>query len=168
MKNIRQSHKEHQETNNNAAKSMRRNLIIDGVALIVYFVVSTPQLTGIALHEWLGLVILVLIITHIVMHYDWIIDVISSKEKRPTLARQGNLLLDGVTFVTVVVVIVSGLGVSATILPALGYFVEGYFFWGPLHAISAKLLLALLILHLAVHWKWILSAIKNEKEARDE
>lgn len=48
-------------------------------------------------------------------------------------------------------VTVSGLGVSGTVLHAFGLYVDGYFVWAPLHAIAAKVLLALLLVHVAVH-----------------
>ena len=43
------------------------------------------------------------------------------------------------------------------LLPALGLYADGYYFWDPVHAFSAKLLLALIIVHIVVHWRWIFS-----------
>jgi hypothetical protein len=54
-------------------------------------------------------------------------------------------------------VTVSGLMVSRHILSLLGFVAPGYFFWNPLHSISAKILLAVLLIHIVVHWKWFLS-----------
>ena len=41
--------------------------------------------------------------------------------------------------------------VSATVLPAFGLFAPGYFVWDPLHAASAKVLLALVLVHAVSH-----------------
>ncbi|MDO4289622.1 MAG: hypothetical protein Q4C41_00135 [Eggerthellaceae bacterium] len=41
--------------------------------------------------------------------------------------------------------------VSGAVLPAFGLYATGYFFWNPLHAASAKVLLALLLIHVAVN-----------------
>ena len=57
--------------------------------------------------------------------------------------------------------VVSGLLVSGDVLPALGLYADGYYFWDPVHAFSAKLLLALIIVHIVVHWRWIFSFFKR-------
>ena len=46
---------------------------------------------------------------------------------------------------------VSGVLVSATVLPTFGLFAPGYFVWDPLHAVSAKVLLALVLVHAVSH-----------------
>ena len=38
-----------------------RKIIVDGVALALYAVVSLPTLTGVTAHEWLGLAVLVVL-----------------------------------------------------------------------------------------------------------
>ena len=40
---------------------------------------------------------------------------------------------------------VSGIMVSGDVLRAFGWYAEGYYFWDPLHAVSAKVLLALAV-----------------------
>ncbi|MEG1435545.1 MAG: DUF4405 domain-containing protein [Gordonibacter sp.] len=149
-------------------KPMHKNLVIDGVVLIIYLVVANPAITGIGLHEWLGLGIVVVFFIHCLVHYDWIIDVLKGIAISPSLARQGNLLLDLVTFVMFVVVTVSGIGISSAVLQAFGLYAGGYYFWDPLHSISAKVLLALLLVHVVVHWKWFLSFFKQEKGDKHE
>ena len=57
---------------------------------------------------------------------------------------------------------VSGLMVSGAVLPFFGLYAEGYYFWGPLHAVSAKLLLALLLVHVVAHWRWVASFLKKK------
>lgn len=47
--------------------------------------------------------------------------------------------------------VVSGVFVSATVLSAFGLFAPGYFVWDPLHAASAKVLLALVLVHAVSH-----------------
>ena len=61
------------------------------------------------------------------------------------------MLLDVALVLSVVVVALSGLMESGAVLPTFGLYAEGYYFWGPLHATSAKVLLALLIVHGALN-----------------
>ena len=60
-------------------------------------------------------------------------------------------LLDVALVIAVVVVVLSGLMESGAVLLSFGLYAEGYYFWGPLHATSAKVLLALLIVHGALN-----------------
>ena len=57
---------------------------------------------------------------------------------------------------------------SGAILPALGWYAEGYFFWAPLHAAAAKVLLALIVVHLALDgaaaWRLIARARATSPE----
>ena len=88
--------------------------------------------------------------------------------RNPTLARTGNLVLDLLVLVAFMVAIVSGFMVSGAVLPFFGHYAEGYFFWDPLHATSAKILLALLLVHVVVHWKWIASFFRKRKAGAGE
>lgn len=139
----------------------RRNLAVDLVALAVYLVAANPAITGIGLHEWLGLGALLAFLVHAAMHVDWALEALRGSLARPSWARTGNLALDLLVVVAFMACAVSGLLVSGAVLPALGLYAEGYYFWDPLHAASAKLLLALLLVHVVVHWKRIVRFFKR-------
>ncbi len=132
----------------------KKNLAIDIGALVVYLVVANPALTGIGAHEWLGFVVLLAFFVHCAVHGDWIFSVASGPGSASWGAR-GNFVLDALILVAFAVVMVSGLCISGAVLPFAGLYAPGYFFWDPLHAISAKVLLALLLVHVVVHWRWI-------------
>ena len=132
----------------------RRNLAIDLVALAVYLVVANPALTGIGPHEWLGLGLLVVFFVHMLVHADWVVEAVRGSFARPSLARTGNVVLDLFIVLAFMACTVSGVMVSGAVLPAMGLYAEGYYFWDPLPAMSAKALLALLLVHVVVHWKW--------------
>ena len=144
-----------------------KNLAIDVVALVAYLVAANPALTGIGLHEWLGLGALVVLFVHLLVHADWCVDALRTTLRRPTWARTGNLVVDALLLVTLVVVVVSGLFVSGAVLPAFGLYAEGDYFWDPLHAIAAQALLALLLVHVVVHWKWFVSVAKRGRSNRN-
>ena len=143
----------------------RRNLAIDIAALAVYLVAANPAVTGIGIHEWLGLGMLVIFFVHAAMHVDWVIEAVRGSFVRLSWARTGNAVLDLVA--VVMVVMVSGVMVSGAVLPALGLYADGYYFWDPLHAMSAKLLLALMLVHVAVHWPWFAKVFKKRKEKHE-
>lgn len=146
----------------------KKNLVIDVVALIVYAIVANPSITGISLHEWLGLGVLVVFLVHTAVHVDWVVDTMRTALCSPSWARTGNLVVDVVAVIALMVCIVSGLLVSGAVLPTFGYYADGYYFWGPLHAFSAKALLALLLVHVVAHGKWIVHFFKRGRGNGDD
>lgn len=147
---------------------MKKNLLIDAVALVMYMVVANPPLTGIDIHEWLGIGVFLVLFVHFVTHGEWMVESLRKSIKPPTFARLGNLILDIFALVALLVVIVSGFGVSGAVLPFFGLYMDGYYFWDPLHLISAKFFLAIVVVHLVVHWKWFIGFfMKSAEDNRD-
>lgn len=139
---------------------MGKVLAVDAAALAAYVVVSLPQATGVAAHEWLGLGVALLLVVHVAQHGDWLADALRAvtrgsapgRASSPArLARLGRLVLAMLLAAALAVCVVSGIMVSGAVLPAFGLFAEGYYFWNPLHAVSAKVLLALLLVHVALN-----------------
>ena len=135
----------------------RKLLAVDAACLLVYLVAASPALTGIGIHEWLGLGVLVVFFAHAAMHVDWAVEAVRSAFARPSWARTGNLALDLLIVAAFMTVTVSG---------SLGLYADGYYFWDPLHAIAAKALLALLLVHVVAHWRWLVGFFKNGKGER--
>lgn len=146
---------------------MKKNVIIDIVALLVYAVVANPALTGIGIHEWVSLGLLVVLFVHLLVHVDWVVDVCRHPGVHFSWVHQGSLVLNVVTFIVFVTVMVSGIGISGTVLATFGFYVEGYYFWNPLHAIAAKVLLALLLVHVVVHWKWLADIVRHKRKDKN-
>ena len=144
---------------------LRKDLIIDIIALVVYLIAANPLLTGLAVHEWVSLGIIVVFLVHVISHYDAIVETFKRKRADAGLA---NVLLDVVILFTFMAVTVSGLMVSRHILPLLGFVAPHYFFWNSIHSISAKVLLALFVVHLATHWRWFIMLWKGRKGKEDK
>lgn len=143
-----------------------RNLAVDAVVLVAYAAVANPALTGIGLHEWLGLGALLVLVVHAALHAGWVAETVRALRSDPAPSRIGNLAVDALAFVALAACVVSGLLVSGDVLPAFGWYAEGYYFWDPLHAVSAKVLLALLFVHVVVHAKWIAAWFRKGKAGR--
>jgi hypothetical protein len=142
--------------------NMRHAVVIDVIAAVAYVAAANPAVTGLALHEWLSIGCLAVFIVHCAVQYDWIIATLRHRYNR-TRTRILNLLLDIATLAAFMTVMTSGLMVSRLIMPLLGLVSPGYFFWAPLHSISAKILLALLLVHLAVHLPWLMRFFARRK-----
>ena len=87
----------------------RKLLAVDAACLLVYLVAASPALTGIGIHEWLGLGVLVVFFAHAAMHVDWAVEAVRSAFARPSWARTGNLALDLLIVAAFMTVTVSGI-----------------------------------------------------------
>ncbi|MEY8460409.1 hypothetical protein AALA69_04690 [Eggerthellaceae bacterium 24-137] len=125
-----------------------RMLVVDALALALYIVVSLPALTGVGPHEWLGLGVGLVLLVHGAQHFELVARLLSGHR---SLRAIGRVLLDAALVIAVAVVVLSGLMESGAVLLSFGLYAEGYYFWGPLHAASAKVLLALLVVHGALN-----------------
>lgn len=141
----------------------RKSLAVDAACLLVYLVAANPAVTGIGVHEWVGIGVLLAFLVHVAMHVDWVVEAVKSAVARPSWVRTGNLVLDALIVVAFMTVTVSGLMVSGAVLAAFGLYADGYYFWDPLHATAAKVLLALLLVHVVAHGKWLVGFFKNRK-----
>ena len=144
----------------------RKSLAVDATCLLVYLVAANPAVTGIGVHEWVGIGVLLAFLVHVAMHVDWVVEAVKSAVARPSWVRTGNLVLDALIVVAFMTVTVSGLMVSGAVLAAFGLYADGYYFWDPLHATAAKVLLALLLVHVVAHGKWLVGFFKNRKGER--
>ena len=134
----------------------KRLFAVDAVALAAYLAAANPALTGVAVHEWLGIGVFVVFLVHCAMHAGAVGTALRDFGRIPWGAK-GNLVLDALVLAAFMVVTVSGVLISGAVLPAFGLYAGGYYFWDPLHAIAAKALLALLLVHVVVHWRWVAS-----------
>ena len=141
----------------------RRTLVADAVVLAAYAVAANPAVTGIPLHEWVSLAVVLVALIHLGARCLKPLE--SARSGATGAARSA---LDLALLVSLAAVAVSGVMVSGDVLPSLGLFATGYFFWGPLHATAAKVLLALILVHLAVHARWIVGAIRCKRREAPE
>lgn len=146
----------------------RSALVVDLIVLVVYLVVANPALTGIGVHEWLGIAAFVAFVAHAAQHGDWVAETARTAFARPSLGRTGHFVLDALIVVAFMTCTVSGVLVSGAVLPALGLYADGFFFWDPLHAASAKVLLALLVVHVVAHWRWIAGLFRGSRDKRGQ
>ena len=128
----------------------KRKAALDAAAAAFFAVAVLPQLTGIAAHEWLGIAALAALLVHLAARLDALAGLCRAGGRRSFLAL-ARVALDAALFLTLAACAVSGALVSATVLPAFGLFAPGYFVWDPLHAASAKVLLALVLVHAVSH-----------------
>lgn len=138
-----------------------KNFWLD-IALFFAFIVDwNLRLTGLAIHEWLGIALGVLLVYHLLLHWKWIAAVGKRVVGRLPARERLKALLDILLFVNMVMLIASGLWISEVALRQLGVTAEPGFFWRRLHILSADLTLWLVGLHLALNWRWITNTARR-------
>jgi len=138
----------------------RTNLLIDVVALSAYLLAANPAITGIAVHEWVSLGLALVACIHLVVHREWVARTLRRFAGRLANASRLNLVVAGLTGVAAASVIVSGLAVSQTLAALVGLTASADPAWVAVHAASASAVLLLGGLHVALHWRWIVQAVR--------
>ena len=55
--------------------STKTNLILDITIFTAFLVIANPKLTGNTIHEWLGVSLTAAIVTHLLFHWHWLVNV---------------------------------------------------------------------------------------------
>ena len=139
------------------------NLVVDIVIFLIFLVVEAPRFSGLPVHEWLGIAVGAGVITHVLLHWQWIIEI--SRRffgKAQTLARI-NYLLNLLLFITITTIIFTGLMISQTVVPLLGITVSQNHMWRGVHTTAASIFIGLVALHVALHWQWVVNLVRRER-----
>ncbi len=128
---------------------------------IIMIVVFSPQATGIPIHEWASFVVIIPFFTHLIMDWKWIVNVTARIFKRVPNEVRFNYILNWLLFFFFIVATFTGVLISEAALPALGITVVIDPFWVELHEMSANFMAIALGIHLAMHWKWIVTNVKK-------
>lgn len=145
---------------------IRPRLLVDGILALAFLALMSVNLTGLLLHEWLGIGLVLLVIVHLLSQWDWTISSTKSFLSRLSGRLRITYLLNWTLFVVAVLAFVSGIVISEQALPALGISIGRganpiFGFWRQLHTLSADAVLVLAAIHLGLNWRWVVSAIKQ-------
>lgn len=148
--------------------SVRSRLLIDVALFVALLVANNPAWTGIAVHEWLSIAIVVPLGLHLVINWEWTVRVAQRLFDRMLHMSAVNLIVDAALFVSSVAVMLSGLMVSRAIAGALGLAATPSVLWSAVHSVSASATVGLLLVHFALHWRWIARATKTASLSSQE
>ena len=138
-----------------------KRLLIDVLLLAAIVAAYKPGATGFTLHEWLSLALAAPILVHLVVNWDWVGRAGRALFRRLRRATRLNFAVDSLLFVATVTVMLSGFAVSRALAGAIGLATDPEPIWYAVHSVSADATLALVILHLVLHWKWIVRVMRT-------
>lgn len=131
--------------------------------------------TWLDIHDWAGLAMLIAAGTHIALHAKWISCVAERYFKK--LARQArvNFSLNTLLFVAFSLASLSGLvvwlllpgGYQGGRNPYYSWTLYGldHHQWGDVHLYAGLAMIAILTVHLALHWNWVMCFVRRYAQA---
>ncbi|MGC4379426.1 DUF4405 domain-containing protein [Fictibacillus sp. Mic-4] len=149
---------------------MKKNytkIVFDLLMAITFVLLMNPRvLNGLPFHEIAGLVIGAAILIHIGLNYRWVVTTTkkifdSNLPKKTRFSFFLNILL----LISMATVIISGIFISRVVFPGLAI-QEGHAIRG-IHSLSADMTLALVGLHIAVHWQWIMNICRKAFQSKE-
>ncbi len=135
---------------------------LDAGLLVSMCALGSVNFTGLAVHEWLAVATMGLILVHVLLSWTWI----SASSRRLASAKAGrtrvNYFLNFCLFASAVTVIFSGVVSSEVALPALGIrSAAGDDRWRFIHNQASNFVLLFAGLHLAINWEWSVAAARK-------
>lgn len=141
--------------------STKNNLTLDIVIFTALLAVANPSLTGNTVHEWLGIALTGAIVTHLLVHWEWIVRVGREFFKKLFHQSRLNFLMNTLFFIAMTGSFFSGILISKDVMSALGIQLNVSGGWESLHHLTSDLSVILLGVHTALHWKWIVNAVSR-------
>lgn len=136
-------------------------LYMDIFLLVSFIIVNIPQSTGIPFHEWVSVLFIVPLLVHILLDWQWIVNITKRMFGRLPGEVRFNHIFDLVIFIMMTLALMTGFVISEAALPAIGIHVTIDPFWSMVHDLTANLTMVLIGVHLAMHWGWIVNAVKR-------
>lgn len=149
------------ELKKTAPSQTKTKLWLDVLIFIAFLVTMDPHSSGIAIHEWLSLAMIAALTVHLLLSWDWIVEISSRFLRKVGGQNRINYILNWLLFIDGTLIMVSGIMISEVALPVIGIQLPAGFAWRRLHDMSANIGLLLLGLHTALHWSWIVTAFNK-------
>ncbi len=126
-------------------------LLVDAVLVDGFWLANQVRLTGMAFHEWFGLALGLILILHLVMHWRWVVNTLRNFFRRIGRAARLKLVLDGIGLAAFATILVSGVLMSRSLLPALGLHGLHSHSLKAIHVSATNLTLAMIAGHLLLN-----------------
>lgn len=149
---------------NTTSKKLNRtkvDLLVDAVIFVAFLIAGAPKFSGLAVHEWLSMALGAGFLTHLLLHWQWIVGITKKFFGKVSASARINYLLNLALFADMVTLIFSGLAISKVAMPALGIQLAESGAWKMLHHTTADAAVMIVGLHVALHWSWIVKTIKK-------
>ena len=137
--------------------NQKSKMLVDALLFSAFIVAFFVDLTGISLHQWIGVAVGALAAYHLVTHWNWVSAVTKRLFGHTSGKARLYYLLDATILLGSILMLGSGLVISTWFnLPLSNYDV-----WREVHIVSSIGTLLVTVLKLGLHGRWIQEAVKN-------
>ncbi|MDK2982212.1 MAG: hypothetical protein PWQ55_2559 [Chloroflexota bacterium] len=126
-------------------------LLVDALLLGGFWLANQVRLTGMAFHEWFGLALGLVLALHLGMHWRWVVNTLRNFFRRSGWTARLKLVLDMVGLAAFAAILVSGMLMSRSVLPALGLHGLHSHALKAIHVSATNLTLAMIAGHLLLN-----------------
>lgn len=139
---------------------MKTNFYLDLFLVIIFLLLMEPKLTGLVLHELVGLAISLAFLTHIIFHWKWVVETTKKYFKLNNRSRI-KYILDILLFTGFITILISGLAISKTINFSWLNLGDDMVMWKNIHIASSYITILLIGVHVGLNWKWVMNTSKR-------
>jgi hypothetical protein len=136
---------------------------IDLGLLVGYLLAFYLDLTGVVLHQWIGVTVTLLALVHLLLHWDWATAVFHRFFGKTSRRSRLYMFMDILIMFGAVIIFESGLMISTWFNLNL----VNYASWLDIHIYSSVITLGMTVLKIGLHWRWVVSTT-NKIFARRE
>ncbi len=133
--------------------------LIDAGLFAGFVLAMLLDLTGVALHEWLGAAVGVVAGYHLLAHWQWVKSITTRLLGRASRQARQFYVVDAGLLAGFVAIGATGLVISTwldlSLLPA------SYQAWRDAHVLASLATLGLLVLKIGLHWRWIVTVAER-------
>ena len=130
--------------------SRRALLVLDACMAALFVVLLSWHLTGLDLHEWLGISLIATILVHLLVHWGWMEARATQVIRRSRMGR-GAFALNAGLFAAMGTTLISGVVISKVAAPNR-LSPEAYLRWHGIHEQATLFTVLLVGAHLAFNW----------------
>jgi len=147
-----------------ASPRRRFVVLLDTSLLIIFILLLSPKMTGLALHEILGFVFFIPIIIHLLIAWPWIQNATRRFFRTASRRTRFNFILNTVLFIILITELVSGFVISQVVLPGLGIKTINDRSWRAVHNLPLNFFVLFIGFHIAMNWGWIAAVFKKRPD----
>jgi hypothetical protein len=137
--------------------NLKTKWFLDAVLFAAFILAFFLNLTGVVLHQWLGIAIGLFAAYHLIFHWNWVKAV--TQRFFANLSSQSRMyyLLDAALLGGFFTIIVTGLIISTWLNLSLASFAA----WKAIHVAASIGTLLVTLVKLVLHWRWIAVGARN-------
>lgn len=139
-------------------KKQKNHWIVAVVLFGGFLLALWLDFTGVQVHQWLGVGLAAVATYHLAVHWRWVVAVTGRFLGRTSRQARTFYVVDAGLAAGFSAIIASGLVISTWLDLAEASFVA----WRTIHVVASVATLALVVVKIGVHWRWILTTARRQ------